>query len=157
MSYEKHTWTDGETITAAKLNNVEDGIEEAAASGGGYDFEMKLTLPDWVDLDYAAEEATLSDFTILKGSVTDMEQKIASGEPIKAILYWEIGNNDDYHEMGQIPLGIFDQSYGYFTFFGFLAPYIGNVTQHVVEFQFAFENGAITSYSGATKHITLTA
>lgn len=35
MSYTKHTWTDNETITAAKLNNIEDGIEEAAQSGGG--------------------------------------------------------------------------------------------------------------------------
>lgn len=35
MSYEKHNWTDNETITAAKLNNIEDGIEEAAQSGGG--------------------------------------------------------------------------------------------------------------------------
>lgn len=35
MSYTRHTWTDPETITAAKLNNIEDGIEEAAQSGGG--------------------------------------------------------------------------------------------------------------------------
>lgn len=32
MSYEKHTWETGETITAEKLNNIEDGI--ASASGG---------------------------------------------------------------------------------------------------------------------------
>lgn len=31
MAYEKHTWTTGETITATKLNNIEDGI----AGGGG--------------------------------------------------------------------------------------------------------------------------
>lgn len=30
MSYEKHTWETGETITAEKLNNLEDGV----ASGG---------------------------------------------------------------------------------------------------------------------------
>ena len=35
MSYEKHTWVNNETITAAKMNNIEDGIEEAAQSGGG--------------------------------------------------------------------------------------------------------------------------
>lgn len=29
MAYEKHTWECGETITEAKLNNIEDGIEEA--------------------------------------------------------------------------------------------------------------------------------
>lgn len=35
MSYTQHEWTTGETITAAKLNNIEEGIEEAAQSGGG--------------------------------------------------------------------------------------------------------------------------
>lgn len=35
MSYTKHEWVNNETITAAKLNNIEDGIEEAAQSGGG--------------------------------------------------------------------------------------------------------------------------
>ena len=31
MSYERHTWVTGETITAEKLNNLEEGI----SSGGG--------------------------------------------------------------------------------------------------------------------------
>lgn len=35
MSYVAHNWTDGETITAAKLNNIENGIDEASQSGGG--------------------------------------------------------------------------------------------------------------------------
>ena len=34
MSYTKHTWTNGETVTAAKMNNIEAGIEEAASGGG---------------------------------------------------------------------------------------------------------------------------
>ena len=42
MSYEKHTWVDNETITAAKLNNIEDGVQEAAQSGGGYDAEFTI-------------------------------------------------------------------------------------------------------------------
>lgn len=33
MSYVKHTWIDNETVTSAKLNNIEDGIEQAAQSG----------------------------------------------------------------------------------------------------------------------------
>ena len=33
MSYTKNTWKAGDTITSAKLNNMEDGI--AAAGGGG--------------------------------------------------------------------------------------------------------------------------
>lgn len=35
MSYTPHTWVDQETITAAKLNNIEEGIDEASQSGSG--------------------------------------------------------------------------------------------------------------------------
>lgn len=35
MSYTKHTWTNGETITAAKLNNIENGIEAATSGDSG--------------------------------------------------------------------------------------------------------------------------
>jgi hypothetical protein len=34
MSYTKHTWVDGELVTAAKMNNIENGIEEASSGGG---------------------------------------------------------------------------------------------------------------------------
>ena len=34
MSYDKNTWAKGDVITAAKLNNMEDGIESASAGGG---------------------------------------------------------------------------------------------------------------------------
>ena len=29
MAYERHEWQCGETVTADKMNNLEDGIEEA--------------------------------------------------------------------------------------------------------------------------------
>lgn len=54
MSYTSHTWTDGETITAAKLNNIEEGIAEAAESGGG-----GLTLIPW-EYDNETSKITLS-------------------------------------------------------------------------------------------------
>lgn len=41
MAYEKQTWECGETITADKLNHMEDGIEEA--SGGGTDVGYECT------------------------------------------------------------------------------------------------------------------
>lgn len=34
MAYEKQTWECGETITAEKLNHIEDGIESASSGGG---------------------------------------------------------------------------------------------------------------------------
>ena len=33
MSYEKHTWESGETITAEKLNHIEDGIADLHKEG----------------------------------------------------------------------------------------------------------------------------
>lgn len=38
MAYTRHTWQSGEVISSALLNNIEDGIEEAASSGGGLKF-----------------------------------------------------------------------------------------------------------------------
>lgn len=35
MAYEKQTWECGETITAEKLNHIEDGIADASSGGGG--------------------------------------------------------------------------------------------------------------------------
>ncbi len=40
MSYTPTTWATGDTITAAKLNNIEDGIANA---GGGWDAIIRLT------------------------------------------------------------------------------------------------------------------
>ena len=34
MAYDKHTWRSKEKITAAKLNNMEDGIESASSGSG---------------------------------------------------------------------------------------------------------------------------
>lgn len=34
MAYTRHTWVDNETISKEKLNNIEDGIEEASQSNG---------------------------------------------------------------------------------------------------------------------------
>lgn len=31
MAYEKHNWETGETITAALLNNIEEGVEKASS------------------------------------------------------------------------------------------------------------------------------
>lgn len=34
MSYTKHTWANGDVITATKLNEMESGIDEASSGGG---------------------------------------------------------------------------------------------------------------------------
>lgn len=35
MAYTKQTWTSGETVTAAKLNHMEDGIANGESGGSG--------------------------------------------------------------------------------------------------------------------------
>lgn len=45
MAYEKQTWVCGETITADKLNHMEDGIAEASGGGtAGYECTEEYTL-----------------------------------------------------------------------------------------------------------------
>lgn len=61
MSYTKNTWANGNVITAAKLNHMEDGIE--GASGGGSSFlivhEEDSTLDKtWQEIWDAAEAET---------------------------------------------------------------------------------------------------
>ena len=34
MAYNKNTWANGDVISAEKLNNIEQGIEDASGSGG---------------------------------------------------------------------------------------------------------------------------
>lgn len=48
MAYEKHEWQCGETITADKLNHIEDGIAEASGGGtAGYECtEERVTLAE---------------------------------------------------------------------------------------------------------------
>ena len=47
MSYNKHTWTNGEIITAEKMNNIEEGIaeiEQGESGGGSEVLEVNLTI-----------------------------------------------------------------------------------------------------------------
>lgn len=44
MAYEKQTWNCGDTITADKLNHIEDGIADASGGGGSDIFTVNLTI-----------------------------------------------------------------------------------------------------------------
>ena len=73
MAYEKQTWETGDTITAAKLNHMEDGI----ASTDAYD----LVLVETVD--------SLSESRTLEGhglSFAEILAKIENGESV-SMLY----------------------------------------------------------------------
>ena len=50
MSYSKTTWSTGDTITAAKMNKIEQGVYDAhngSGSGGGITTETDPTVPSW--------------------------------------------------------------------------------------------------------------
>lgn len=72
MSYTPNTWATGDTITAAKLNNIENGIANA---GVGWDAIIRLT---------HADNSGLDDYTnltpsIIEGTFADLNAKIQSG------------------------------------------------------------------------------
>ena len=67
MSYTPHTWTDGETITAAKMNAIEEGIEGAASGGGGDGYDA-IIYYDNACIPYPVVTATFAD---IKGKMED--------------------------------------------------------------------------------------
>ena len=58
MSYTKNTWKSGDTVTSAKLNNMEEGIAAASGSGSGSNiFIARLVLEnDVVHIDKTWQE-----------------------------------------------------------------------------------------------------
>lgn len=81
MSYTPHTWIDGETITAAKMNAIEEGIEDAAESGGdGYDAILRYDAGD--------------GYSIVKGTFAETLAMMRDGVCPK-ILYETYGSSGD--------------------------------------------------------------
>lgn len=78
MAYTPNTWATGDTITAAKLNHMEDGISEA----GSYDAVILLTHADNSALD-TYDQITPS---IVSGTFAACASKILNGEPPKILI-----------------------------------------------------------------------
>lgn len=74
MSYTPHEWQNDELITAAKLNNIEEGIAEGG--GGGWDAVIRLTHGNDSG-DDTPENLTPS---IVSGSFADLYAKCTSGK-----------------------------------------------------------------------------
>ena len=83
MAYEQHEWVNGETITAAKMNNIEEGIAEAAQSGGGgYDAEVKIYHDNNSSHEY--------ELTIVSGNFADLAAKTQNNEtPVILFRIWD--------------------------------------------------------------------
>ena len=71
MAYTKQTWASGDTITAAKLNHIEDGIENASP----WDAVIRLVHSN----DSGADcDATLTP-SIVSGTFAELSNKISNG------------------------------------------------------------------------------
>ena len=79
MSYTKQTWATGDTVTAAKLNHMEDGIE-GAGGGGGYDAVIVVGFDE-------EEEQPIA--TVESGSFSDFYSKFENGDRPSVQIVWE--------------------------------------------------------------------
>ena len=101
MAYVEHEWVNGETITAAKMNNIEEGIAEAAQSGGGYDLVIRTSTP----LSYGS--LSDADLELVSGTWADAMAKVKAGEPITAMCYcYRYYNDSEYYYTKYPSLGI---------------------------------------------------
>lgn len=88
MSYVKNTWANGDVITAAKLNNMEDGIEEAQGGGGiEYDLVIKLNYHHL---------SSVTSATLISGTYAACETKALNQEPLNVLVYGVSPINPDY-------------------------------------------------------------
>lgn len=94
MSYTPHEWQDGETITAERMNALEEGVANAGGSDdpyAGYDLVIEAS----------GENLSGSTFTIKKGDYASCFKKVTIGEPLDVFIYSLYQNEDsDYGGTG---------------------------------------------------------
>lgn len=82
MSYTPTTWANGDTITATKLNNAEQGIVNA-----GIGFDAVIT--------YTSDIPAESTYTLVSGDLTTAYNKFVNGSPILVAFVWD-GSTEHY-------------------------------------------------------------
>lgn len=94
MSYTKNTWQSGDVVTSAKLNHMEDGIEEQNMSytkntwqSGDVVTSAKLNhMEDGIE---AASQGGSSDFTTAQVTLTDTREANSAGVSITGVFVGE--------------------------------------------------------------------
>ena len=77
MSYTPTTWTSGDTITASKLNKIEQGIAESG-SGGGWDIIIKVV---------GTLGGSNTTYTLLTdGTAADLYDKLLAYDPVTCLV-----------------------------------------------------------------------
>ena len=95
MSYVKTNWANGDTITADKLNHIEQGVYDASSGGssGGGPLDVAFAVDMTVDppaVSTTSETAAYSDVTAAVASGREVRAKISLGtvgENIESFFY----------------------------------------------------------------------
>ena len=83
MAYEKKTWETGEVITADGLNHIEDGVQEALASGGSDVLVTHIT----TDITASTEQID-GDMTY-----TEIDEALLAGKVVFLQVTYEMGGD----------------------------------------------------------------
>lgn len=82
MSYERQTWSTGETITANKLNHMEDGIAGGGSGGVLVVHKVYDETTDEVTLDKTYSEIRNAPFVVCKNSPEDIDPETQELYPL---------------------------------------------------------------------------
>ena len=94
MAYTPTTWVAGDTVTATKLNKLEQGVANA---GGGSGLDAVITF----SVDSPSQSST---FTIEQGSYEDVVAKVVAGEPVNLAITQFNVSGSNYGISGMFPL-----------------------------------------------------
>lgn len=111
MAYTPTTWTTGDDVTATKLNKIEQGIVNA----GGYD----LVIASQMGVSTGVQ--TISNWSIIQGSIEACEEKLENNQPVNAIvIIWdEQWSTEPPNDMKYfLPLTYFHAPYNWLRFGG---------------------------------------
>lgn len=90
MSYTPTTWATGDTITAEKLNKIEQGVSNA----GGFDYDLIIETVS------TSAGFVPSNLAVTKGNILDCEEIVANGGVVNGLLIikeqasWTSGNTN---------------------------------------------------------------
>ena len=152
MAYTPTTWETGDTITAASLNKLEQGVASASAasssSSSGYDLIIRLKESVGAK---TLNLITASDLEVVSGSILACEEKVANFQPVKGCCFlfeeysWTNGNTN--RVLTELELTYWHGPYCYIVFSGPVRWGAGSTTSsHVTAVvQYDYSTGAITT------------
>lgn len=114
MVYEKHIWETGQVITAEKLNNIQDCLEELNG-----DIEVPGSVGRVVTINVDGYERSLSsDSVIINSTLYDTIDNLFQKYDAVFLEYSEVNESDSvtyYHRDCVITKAVAESSYGFVT------------------------------------------